>query len=479
MRILLADDEKSIVITLGDALGEAGHDVVTVNNGNDALKRLTDQRFDLLITDVRMPGIEGMDLLSRAKALHADLDVFVMTGYASTQIGVEAMKRGASDFFEKPFQNEAVVEKAAKLAVTRKEKQQLVEQNTLLRSQIEKRYGLENLIGESPKMLEIYDLVQSVAGSDCNVLIQGETGTGKEEIAKAIHWNSARKNNNFVAMVCSTFSETLLEDELFGHERGAFTDAREARIGRFEQANRGTIFIDEIDDMSLQTQVKLLRVVAERSFDRLGGKHPIKVDIRLLAATKVSLEKMVAEGRFREDLFYRLKVVKISLPPLRERPGDVALLCQHFVTTMGKGKPYTVDPEVLDAMERYPWPGNVRQLRAAVESAIVMAGASLKLRREHLLPPDAAGLLQPGMSAVTTGGYAPAPSAAAAPPPNVMSTASLAAVPRTLSEVVSEAERMHIVRTLEYTKGHKGEAAKILGISRKNLWEKMKQYTIE
>lgn len=451
MKILLADDEKSIRITLGDALSEAGHQVTTVDNGTDALKRLLEEPFELLITDVRMPGIEGMELLSRTKAERPQVDVFVMTGHGSLQIGVDAMKRGANDFFEKPCLNEAVVEKVAKLAKARQQLDEKEEENLRLRKQIEKRYGFENLVGESPRMQEVYELVSTVSGSDCNVLIEGETGTGKEEIAKAIHWNSPRKHANFVAMACGTFPDTLLEDELFGHERGAYTDARDARIGRFEHANHGTIFIDEIDDMSLPTQVKLLRVLQERAFERIGGSKTIKVDTRVVAASKVSLEQMVRDQKFREDLFYRLHVVKIALPPLRERQGDVPLLVNHFIRLLGKDREYTVDPDVLEAMERFHWPGNVRQLKAAVERAIVRAGTGNKLRKEHLIPTEML---------------------VAAPPPPSEDR-------RTLSEVVAAAEEQHIRRMLEVSKNHKGDTARILGISRKNLWEKMRQYGIE
>ncbi len=450
MKILLADDEKSIRITLGDALTDADHKVTAVDNGTEAYRQLLEQRFDLLITDLRMPGMEGMELLKRARAERPDTDVFVMTGFGSTQIGVDAMKQGAKDFFEKPYLNDAMVEKVAKLASERQRNQRLEAENLRLRAEVECRYSFGNLIGQSPLMQKVYDLVAQVAESDCTVLVEGETGTGKEEIAKAIHYNSPRKNQNFVALACSSFPESLLEDELFGHEKGAYTDARDTRIGRFEHANHGTILIDDIDDMSLPPQVKLLRVIAERSLERIGGTKTIKVDTRIVAASKVSLEQLVREGRFREDLYYRLNVVQIPLPPLRERPGDIPLLVEHFIKQLGKDKPYTVEPEILEAMERHSWPGNVRQLRAMVEKAIALGGSNMKLKREHLLPPDTSS------------------------PPTSPSNDR-----RPLREVLAEAEKAHIVRTLEHTKHHKGEAAKQLGISRKNLWEKMRDYGLE
>lgn len=300
-------------------------------------------------------------------------------------------------------------------------------------------------------MRDVYELVEAVAPQDCNVVIEGENGTGKEIVADEIHVRSPRKGGPLVKMSCSTFVETLLEDELFGHEKGAFTDARDLKIGRFERANNGTIFIDDIDDMPLHTQVKLLRVLQEREFERLGGTRTVKINIRVICATKVDLGKAVREGKFREDLFFRLNVVTLKLPALRERDGDIPILLAHFMQKYGKGEKYELKPQTLAGLENYRWPGNVRELEHSVERAIVLAGNSHELKKEHLLK------ISPEES------------------PEQLMKVDL----RALRGVVAESEARHIRAVLEHTKGHKGEAAEILGISRKNLWEKMKEYGLE
>ena len=446
MEILLADDEKSIVVTLRDALEAAGHRVTAVFEGRAALEAIARKTFDLVISDIRMPGADGVEVLRRARGSFPPTDVILITGFGTIDQAVEAMREGAYTYLTKPFLNEAVVETAGKIAHLRK----LEEENTRLRAALhEENFG--EIVGRSRRMLEVFRLIETVAPTDATVLIEGESGTGKEKVAKAIHRRSSRASGPFLPLSCASLPEGLLESELFGHEKGAFTDARQMKRGRFELANGGTLFLDDIDDLSLGTQVKLLRVLQERSFERLGAEKPIQVDIRIVAATKVSLEARVKEGRFRDDLFWRLHVVPIRIPSLRDREGDVPLLARHFIRLHGKGKDYRIRPEVLAAMERYPWPGNVRELENAIERAIALAGNSLLLEKANLLPPS-----REFKTAHEVKGELP-----------------------TLRQVLEVAERTHLVRILGQTGWHRTQAAKLLGISRKVLWEKMRAYLIE
>jgi len=447
LRILLAEDEKTIAITLGDELRDSGYEVTVCPDGNDAWSTLQQQSCDILISDMRMPGKTGMELLALVKGKYPEIEVIMITGFGEVQTAVEAMKAGASDYILKPFLNQDILQRIEKIGRIRS----LREENSRLKEALQDRYSFDSLIGKSKPMQEIYSLIETVAPGEATILITGETGTGKELISNAIHHNSTRQDRPLIKLNCAVFPETLIESELFGHERGAFTDAKDQKIGRFEKAHGGTIFLDEIDDMPLRTQVKLLRVLQEREIERLGGSDPIKVDIRLVAATKVDLGKHVQDGKFREDLYYRLNVVPISLPPLRDRHGDIPLLVNHFIESYGRGESYEVPAEVLDVMCRYPWPGNVRELENAVERSIAMAGTSRVLKKEHLLRP-----------------------AFASPVPAIPSLDL-----RPLKEVATESEMLHIRHVVKHTDGHKARAAEILGISRKNLWEKMKDYELE
>ncbi|MBI3272334.1 MAG: sigma-54-dependent Fis family transcriptional regulator [Planctomycetes bacterium] len=452
MKILLADDEESIRVTLTDDLRAAGHEVADQANAESAFERSKAELFDCLITDIRMPGFDmpdtaGLELVRRVKADHPDIAILVITGHGTFELAVEAFKSGARDIIQKPFLNEYILGKVEQIG----QELRLRADYRNLRAQVEARTRFHNLIGQSKKMQEVYQVVETVAPSDFSVMIEGESGTGKELVSQAIHYNSPRKDRPMIKMSCAQFPETLLESELFGHERGAFTGAERQKIGRFEQANGGTIFIDDIDDMTLPTQVKLLRVLQEREIERLGGVRTIKVDLRVVVATKVDLHGLSREGRFREDLYYRLNVVPIKLPPLREREGDIPLLVEHFVQTHGRGRKYEISPETIMAMENYPWPGNVRELENAVARSIALAGTGNVLRKEHLI--KAQPLSDPTMRAQKD--------------------------TRPLREVVAESEKRHIQHVLEVTGGHKSEAARILGISRKNLWEKMREYTLE
>ncbi len=446
MLVLLADDEKTIAVTLSDALEEAGHTVIVAPDGLEARRQIEERTFDVVVTDLKMPGMPGMEVLRLAKSRSPDTEVIVMTGYGTIETAVEAMKSGAYDYLLKPFRNDEVVVHLRRIAKQRR----LVRENRSLREELGRAQSLEGLIGQSRAMREVFQTLRLVAPGEARVLVTGESGTGKELIARAIHNMSSRRSQPLVAISCASVPETLLEDTLFGHERGAFTDARDRRVGRFEHADGGTVFLDDIDDMPLSTQVKLLRVLQEGEVERLGGLEPVKVDVRVIAATKINLLDAVDEGRFRRDLYYRLNVVPIDLPPLRDRDDDLKLLAQHFIERYGKGRAYRIEPETLDEMARYSWPGNVRELEHAIERAVALSGESLVLSRVHILGTKAV----PERRAV---------------PRRVM----------TLREAVEEAERGAILAALEHTGGRKAEAAKVLGISRKNLWEKMKAYGLE
>jgi DNA-binding NtrC family response regulator len=449
VRVLVVDDEPSIRITLQDDLREAGHDVRVAAAGDEAWALLERERFDVLVSDVNMPGMRGHDLLRRAKAANPDLSVILITGYGAIESAVQAMKDGAADYILKPFRNEQIVHALGKLGRVRS----LEAECANLRTQISEISGFQNIVGQSDSMRAVIDMVRTVAKTDATVLLEGETGTGKEVIARAIHNDSSRSKGPFVAISCAAIPATLLEDELFGHERGAFTDARDRKLGRFERAQGGTFFLDDIDDLPLTTQVKLLRVLQEREVERLGGDRAIKVDIRVIAATKADLRAMVAEGRFREDLYYRLNVVTIVIPALKARAGDIPLLARHFMRKFGDGRELGIEPEVVAAMERYPWPGNVRELEHAVERAVALSGGARVLKAEHLLPPSALGVA----------------GSDSAPDAEVVS----------LRKVVEQAEREHLRRVLKLTGNRRAQAAAILGISRKNLWEKLRFHGID
>ncbi len=447
MKILLVEDEETIAVTLGDDLRAAGHDVRHTPDGKEACQILRGEVFDCVITDMRLPGADGMHVLRAAKESRPETEVLVMTAFATVEAAVDAIRSGADDYIQKPFLNDAVLERLKRISRFRA----LLEENRQLKEDLQGNQGLPGVIGLSRVMQDVCKVVRTVAGTDASVLIEGESGTGKECIAQAIHALSRRAEHPFVALSCGALPDTLLETELFGHEKGAFTDAARQRRGRFELADKGTMFLDDIDDMPMPTQVKLLRVLQERQFERVGGERTLQVDIRVVSATKKSLLDLVREGKFREDLYYRLNVVPIKLPPLREREGDVPLLVQHFIRKLGESRRYTVKTDVLEAMSKYPWPGNVRELENHVAQAIAMAGTSRVLRKEHLLPVDKTRR------------------AALEPPMELTS----------LREAMVETERQHLSKVLKAVGGHRTKAASVLGISRKVLWEKLKDYGIE
>jgi DNA-binding NtrC family response regulator len=447
MRVLLAEDEVTIAVTLRDELEAAGHVVLPASDTRGAIEILEREAPDVVLTDMRMPGAGGMAVLERSMALDPRRPVVVITGYASIDQAVEAMRLGAANYVQKPFRNEALVNMVGTFARMRA----LEAENTSLRLQLAANQGFEGIIGASDKMLSVFERVRTVAPTEATVLIQGESGTGKERIARAIHHHSARASGPFIALSCAALPESLLEAELFGFEKGAFTDAKKERRGRFELADGGTFFLDDIDDMPPPVQVKLLRVLQERNFERLGGEATRSIDIRVVAATKVSLRDLVRAGKFREDLFYRINVVPVQLPPLRERKGDIPLLLVHLIERHGHGQRYTLPRSGAAILERYPWPGNVRELENAVQRAIALSGPKTELAVEDLLPLDSRWR------------------GAAAVPAEV----------RPLRDVMREAEVAHIRRALEQTGGHRSQTADVLGISRKVLWEKMRDFGIE
>ena len=448
MRVLLAEDEETIAVTLKDALEESGHRVFHAADTAGAVRLLEAENPDVVLTDIRMPGDGGMEVLKRAIELDERRPVILMTGYGTVEQAVEAMRIGAAHYIQKPFRNEAVVAMVERLARERVLEAENARLREELRGLTADRMG--EMIGNSPAMLEVFERIATVAPTDATVLIEGESGTGKERVARALHERSNRAEGPFVAISCAALPETLLEAELFGHERGAFTDAHKERRGRFELADGGTLFLDDIDDMPLAVQVTLLRVLQERSFERLGSEETRKVDIRVVGATKRGLRELVREGKFREDLFYRINVVPILLPPLRERTGDVALLVQHMIERHGDVL-YTVSAPTMAALERYPWPGNVRELQNAVQRAIALVGDGHELKRDVLLPVD-----RRWRGATET-----------------------AEDVRPLRGVLREVEIAHIRRALEQTGGHRTHTAELLGISRKVLWEKLRDFGIE
>ncbi len=368
-KILVIDDDVSLARVIYYELKQRGYQVDTANSGQEGLDKWENEHYDVVLTDLRMEGLTGMDVLKQILVANPDAIVIIMTAYGTMDNAMKAVKIGAYDYLTKPFSPDQVafvIEKSLRL-------RRLEETNVNLRQQMMERSRFDNLIGDSQPMQEIYRTAEKVAASNAPVLVLGETGTGKEELAKAIHYNSLRNEENFVPVNCGSIPETLLESELFGHEQGAFTGAKRRHIGSFEQANGGTIFLDEIAELPLHVQVKLLRVLQEQEIRRLGGEETITLNLRVMAATNQDLKTLVQEGLFREDLYYRLNVVNITMPPLRVRGQDIDLLTEYFVREFSKGQNFRIGEEVYDRLHSYSFPGNVRELRNAMQRAVVMA----------------------------------------------------------------------------------------------------------
>ncbi len=448
--LLIVDDEKPTREGLRAALEER-FDVYLAEDAKSAMELIERESFDVLLTDYRMPSEDGLKLIARAKSLSKPPICILMTAYGSEELAVEAMKRGADDYIAKGrLQIDELEMRIARAVRTQK----LETENVSLRQQLDSRFGLEHIVGESPLMVEVFDTVKQVAPTRATVLILGESGTGKEMIAKAIHQLSPRAKQPMVSVHCAALSPTLLESELFGHERGAFTGAHERRIGRFEQAQGGTLFLDEIGEIDPALQIKLLRFLGERTFERVGSSKTLTADVRLVAATNKDLEAMVKAGTFREDLYFRLKIVELYLPPLRERMEDVPLLAKNFLSEFAEenGKPITdFTAEALEMLLNHRWPGNVRELRAAIESAVVMC------RGERISARDLPRTVR-------------SEAAPSGDPVRVLAKTDL---------TVKEAEKQLIIRALKETGGNRTLAAKKIGMPRRTFHRKLHTYHLE
>jgi two-component system, NtrC family, response regulator AtoC len=389
-KIVVIDDEVNAASALETLLHEDGYEVARAHDGVSGLQLLEKTDPDVVLTDLRMPGMDGIELLTRIKDIRPETMVILMTAYGTVKTAVKAMKLGAEDYLGKPIdveELEVILQKAV-------EKKRLLEEARLLRERLDHKYNLDNLVGESPGMLAAFKTIRQVAGASASVLLLGESGTGKELFAQALHQNSPRRAKPFVRVACATLPETLLESELFGHEKGSFTGAVYSRAGRFEAADGGTLFLDEIGDISPTVQVKLLRFLEEREFERVGGNRTYKVDVRIVAATHRDLRQKLEDGSFRDDLYYRLNVIEVTIPPLRERGGDVPLLAQHFLRkyAAANGKSLSFTDEALALLLQHRWPGNVRELENAIERAVVLAdGDQLTPYHFPTLRPAAAG----------------------------------------------------------------------------------------
>ena len=467
-RVLIADDEDSLRWVLEKGLRQAGYDVVAVNDGGSALRAFEAEPFDLVFLDVRMPGVDGLTALGRLREIHGDACVIVMTAHGTMDTAIQAMQRGAYDYLAKPFDLDEVLLLAERAMAARR----LTQEVTRLRSGLQEVWEFGAIIGRHPRMQDVYKTIGRVAGSDVTVLLRGESGTGKELVASAIHHYSRRAGRPFVAVSCAAIPTTLLESEMFGHERGAFTDAKERRLGRLELAHGGTLYLDEIGDMPVELQTKLLRALQERTIERLGGQDPIRIDVRVLAATNRDLEALMKDGRFREDLYYRLNVVTVNLPSLRERRRDIPLLVEHFLAKYaGDLGERVVAPEALDRLVGYDWPGNVRELENVIQRAMVMATAGVILP-EHLPigPVSAAAAV-----------------AVDAPLEEVIERKLIECV-RGLREhasanlydlMIGLVEKPLLRAVLRETDGNQVRAAQILGINRNTLRKKLVEHGID
>jgi two-component system NtrC family response regulator len=441
-RILVVDDEETQREMLGGFLKKEGYSISLADSGEEALKICQDKFFEVALIDLKMPGMDGIELLSKLKEINPEIQVIVMTAYASIETAVVAMKKGAFNYVNKPVDLEELrinIKKAL-------ENQKILTENRYLKEQLNEKYKDLNLIGESKAIKEVLSTVARVAKSDSTVLIRGESGTGKELVARAIHALSDRANQRFISLSCAAIPETLLESELFGYEKGAFTGATRRKEGRFELADSGTLFLDEIGDLSLETQVKLLRVIETQEFERLGGEETIKVDVRIISATNQDLEKKIKEKSFREDLYYRLNVISIFIPPLRERKEDIIPLVDHFIEKSNQKTGKNIQGltrEAKDILFSYPWHGNIRELENVIERATVLS------RGEAIDKSDLAHLSFQRIDEIS---------------PTLL---------------LKDLEKSHILKVLEKTGGNLSQAAELLGIHRNTLRLKMKEYGIK
>jgi two-component system response regulator HydG len=451
LNILVIDDDKSLAETIAESLERRGHDCTVATSGKAGAAKIEQQEFDVVLTDLRMADLDGLAIVKKVRELRPDPEVFVITGFGDVKTAVEAMKLGASHYLQKPIdlaELRAVVDKSAERAKTVRE----------LRRQLDEKFGFEGVIGNSPKMQRVLQLLKAYAPTTASVLILGENGTGKELAARALHTNSPRKSKPFVAMNCAALNENLLDDELFGHEDGSFTGAKGQRKGRFEHANHGTLFLDEVGDMPLALQAKLLRVLENGEVLRIGANDHVKVDVRILAATNKDIAEEVKAGRFRQDLYFRLKVGTVKLPTLRERKEDLPQLGAHFLKDLAKkhGKPVPkVAPAVWKAFESYDWPGNVREFRNLLDSMLVL-DLDGELTLDDL--PEDAGV-KPGSTGVTS--------------------QSPGGPDHLIGRPIDEVERFYMQKALELTHNNREEAAKLLGIGERTLYRKLQEWKKE
>lgn len=444
-KILIVEDEAQMCDLLMSFFGDKGYKVTAVQNGEDAIARLEEEDYALVITDIKLPGMSGLELLARLRLEWQDVAVIIMTAFSSISSAVEAMKLGAEDYIGKPFQLDELaitVEKALERRSLRREVREL-------RAEVRDRYNFSNIVGRSKPMMQLFEVIRRIAARrDASALIIGSTGTGKELVARAIHYNSDRREAPFVPINCSAIPETLLESELFGHQKGAFTGAHETRRGLFEEAQGGTVFLDEINTLSQNLQVKLLRVLQERVVRRVGGRENLTIDIRLVSASNLDLEEAVKRGEFRQDLFYRLSVVPVRLPDLKDRREDIPLLVYHFLQKFSQqhGEPARrFSSEAMRVLMTHLWPGNVRELENAVEHALTMGSGEI-LTMDDL------------------------PSSVTSPERDIVEEAVLDNVP------LAEVERRYIIKILEKMGGHQIKTAQILGIDRRTLYRRLRQY---
>ena len=456
--ILVVDDEPNYLIVLSELLKEEGFEVITAQKGEDGLKIVQDTDLDLVITDMRMPGMDGLELLKAVKSYNKDLPVIMITAFGEVEKAVVAMKAGAYNYLAKPFNNEELLLNIRKGI----EHYSLLRENLRLRDEARVRYGFASIVGKNVRMQEIYHLIEKVAPTSASVLITGESGTGKELVARAIHFNSSREKAPFISVNCAALPETLLESELFGHERGAFTGATAMRKGRFELADTGTLFLDEIGDIPLPLQAKLLRVLQERSFERVGGTRPINVDVRIITATNRELKDEVDEGRFREDLYYRLNVLQIHMPPLRERTDDIPMLTHHFINKFAEmlNKPnLRISGEALRYLVYLPWEGNVRELENTIERAAILCSNEV-VQPEDVHPDVASAKKDENWS------------------PNV-DFEKFIPLNLPLPEILNGVEEQMVKRALREANFVQARAAESLGITKSLLQYKIKKYHLQ
>lgn len=448
--ILIIDDEPLMRISISDALRIEGYNIHSVASGNEGLKAIMENPYDVVITDLKLPGVDGLHILKACKQYSERTKIVMITAYGSVDTAVEAMKQGAYDYITKPFSMDELILIVGRLIELR----DLEDENIYLKEKIEEKYDFSGIIGKSKKMMDVFEKISIVAPTETTVIITGESGTGKELVANAIHYNSPRRGDAFIKVSCAALPETLLEAELFGHEKGAFTGALKQKKGRFELAHKGTLFLDEIGEITPAVQIKLLRVLQEKEFERLGGTGTIEVDVRIICATQRELKKEVQKGNFREDLYYRLNVVPLYLPPLRERKEDILLLADHFLNTLSRQMNKEVKElslEVKELLLKHDYPGNVRELENAIKMGITLCRDG-KIKPWDL-PEDICKWCGEGLEVASKLNYS-----------------------EPLHSALSLFEKQYIMRVIEETKGNKTLASKILGISRKTLWEKCKAY---